>query len=110
MSHGLEVRVPFLDEDFQELAESISPEIRFNKNQPKKILIDSFMEILPKSTWDRPKMGFTFPLQEWMSKHNEITNVNLYKGKVAQNTIKKFKNGLMHWSKAFALYQIQIHG
>jgi len=109
MSHGLEVRVPFLDEDFQQLAESIAPGIRFNNNQPKKILIDSFKDILPESTWNRPKMGFTFPLQEWMGKHTDISNINFYKGKEAQNAIKRFKQGQMHWSKAFALYQIQIH-
>jgi asparagine synthase (glutamine-hydrolysing) len=110
MSHGLEVRVPFLDEDFQQLAERIAPEIRFNNNQPKKILIDSFKDILPTATWNRPKMGFTFPLQEWMSRHTAISNENLYKGAVAKNAIKKFKKGQMHWSKAFALYQIQMHG
>jgi asparagine synthase (glutamine-hydrolysing) len=110
MSHGLEVRVPFLDEDFQHLAQSISPEIRFNKNQPKKILIDSFKDILPKSIWDRPKMGFTFPLQEWMSRHSEISNQNLYNSKMAQHAVIKFKNGHMHWSKIFALYQIQLNG
>jgi asparagine synthase (glutamine-hydrolysing) len=110
MSHGLEVRVPFLDEDFKRLAESISPEIRFNNNQPKKILIDSFNDILPKEVWNRPKMGFTFPLQEWMGKHTEISNENLYKGKVAQNAVKRFKNSQMHWSKIFALYLLQLHG
>ncbi len=109
MSHGLEVRVPFLDEDFQQLAQRIVPEIRFNKNQPKKILIDSFKDILPEITWNRPKMGFTFPLQEWMSRHTEIGNERLYKGKVAQNAVLKFKTGQMHWSKVFALYQIQLH-
>ncbi|MDB5145732.1 MAG: hypothetical protein JWQ66_4445 [Mucilaginibacter sp.] len=109
MSNGLEVRVPFLDEDFQQVARSIAPEIRFDKNQPKKILIDSFMDTLPKATWNRPKMGFTFPLQEWMSRHADISNEKLYKGKVAQNTIKRFKKGQMHWSKVFALYQIQMH-
>ena len=109
MGHGLEVRVPFLDEDFKQLAENIAPGIRFNSKQPKKILIDTFKDILPEPTWNRPKMGFTFPLQEWMGKHTEISNVNLYRGKVAQNAIKKFKEGQMHWSKAFALYQVQIH-
>ncbi|MDB4902130.1 MAG: hypothetical protein JWQ63_1411 [Mucilaginibacter sp.] len=109
MSHGLEVRVPFLDEDFKRLAETISPEIRFNKNQPKKILIDSFNDILPKEVWNRPKMGFTFPLQEWMGNHTEISNENLYKGKVAQNAVKRFKNSQMHWSKIFALYLLQLH-
>lgn len=109
MSHGLEVRVPFLDEDFQQLAANISPEIRFNKNQPKKILIDSFRKILPEAVWNRPKMGFTFPFQEWMSHHSEISNEHLYKGKFAQNSVMKFKAGQMHWSKVFALYQVQLH-
>jgi asparagine synthase (glutamine-hydrolysing) len=110
MSHGLEVRVPFLDEDFQQTVNSVVPAIRFNKNQPKKILIDSFLNELPEATWKRPKMGFTFPLQEWMRMHQEISNEKLYKGKFAQDAILKFKNGQMHWSKAFALYLIQLHG
>lgn len=109
MSHGLEVRVPFLDEDFQQLAQTIAPEIRFNKNQPKKMLVDSFDEILPEPTWNRPKMGFTFPFQEWMGQHNEISNEKLYRGKFAQDAVLKFKSGQMHWSKVFALYQIQLH-
>jgi len=110
MSHGLEVRVPFLDEDFKQLAESISPEIRFNNELPKKVLIDSFSSILPKAIWERPKMGFTFPLQEWMGKHPDISDESRYKGKVAQTAVKKFKRGQLHWSKIFALYLIQIHG
>jgi len=109
MSHGLEVRVPFLDEDFQQLACSIAPDIRFNKTQPKKILIDSFDKILPEAIWNRPKMGFTFPFQEWMGRHSEISNERLYKGKFAQNSVIKFKAGHMHWSKVFALYQVQLH-
>jgi len=110
MSHGLEVRVPYLDEDFRELAENISPEIRFNSHQPKKLLIDSFNEILPQAIWNRPKMGFTFPLQEWMSQNKEICDPSLYNGKVAKSAINKFKENKMHWSKIFALYQIRIHG
>jgi len=109
MSHGLEVRVPFLDEDFQQLVGRISPEIRFNKKQPKKLLIDSFDNLLPDAVWNRPKMGFTFPLQEWMCKHTEISNANLYRGEFAQNAVRKFKAGQVHWSKIFALYQIQLN-
>jgi asparagine synthase (glutamine-hydrolysing) len=109
MSHGLEVRVPFLDEDFQRVVNNIDPAIRFDKNQPKKLLIDTFKNILPTSVWDRPKMGFSFPLQQWMGQHPEISNENLYKSKKAKSVIRKFKNDRVHWSKAFALYQIQIH-
>ena len=109
MAHGLEVRVPFLDEDFTNAVISISAAIRFNSSRPKKLLIDSFNKLLPNAVWNRPKMGFTFPLQQWMTEHKEISNSQLYKGKLAQSTIKKFKNKTMHWSKAFALYQIQAH-
>jgi asparagine synthase (glutamine-hydrolysing) len=109
MSHGLEVRVPFLDEDLTRVIDHIDPSIRFDGRQPKKLLIDSFNDLLPPAIWNRPKMGFTFPLQQWMMDHPDISNSQAYKGLPAQSVIKKFKNKGIHWSKAFALYQIQAH-
>jgi asparagine synthase (glutamine-hydrolysing) len=109
MSHGLEIRVPFLDEDFKKLAENIDPSIRFDNNKPKKLLIDSFAGILPKSIWDRSKMGFTFPLQEWMRQNDAINADSLYRNKKSKNILKAFKNNTLHWSKIYALYQIQLH-
>ncbi|MFC0514588.1 asparagine synthase (glutamine-hydrolyzing) [Mucilaginibacter angelicae] len=107
MSHGLEVRVPFLDEDFTQTVRSIATDLRFNKEQPKKLLIDSFENLLPREIWNRPKMGFTFPLQKWMSASTRISDVNGYQGKAAKNVIQRFNNNKLHWSKAFALYQVQ---
>lgn len=109
MSHGLEVRVPFLDEDFKRLAESVAIDVRFDAHQPKKLLIDSFADVLPRAIWDRSKMGFTFPLQQWMRENVEINNETLYKGKMARSIVADFKKNTMHWSKVFALYQIQMH-
>lgn len=109
MSHGLEVRVPFLDEDFVRLTESINTEIRFDKSRPKKLLIDSFSDVLPEAIWNRTKMGFTFPLQEWMKENQKITDESLYKRRKSKSIIKSFKNNSVHWSKAFALFQIQMH-
>lgn len=109
MNHGLEVRVPFLDEDFTSIINRIAPSIRFASKPSKKLLIDSFGDLLPPQIWDRPKMGFSFPLQQWMTAHPQISNSEYYKGKAAQSMIKKFKHKGMHWSKAFALYQIQGH-
>jgi asparagine synthase (glutamine-hydrolysing) len=109
MSHGLEVRVPFLDEDLYTLINSIAPDIRFDKNLPKKLLIDSFKDILPASIWNRRKMGFSFPLQQWMKTNEQISNDALYANKKAKTVIKRFKEDKVHWSKAFALYQIQKH-
>jgi len=109
MSHSLEVRVPFLDEDFRDFVEQIDPAIRFDDHQPKKLLIDSFKTLLPENVWNRPKMGFTFPLQQWMMNNKNICDESLYKGKSAKALIKKFKNDKIHWSRAFALYLVQTH-
>lgn len=109
MTHGLEVRVPFLDEDLQQYVSQINPAIRFDDHQPKKILIDTFKDLLPETVWNRPKMGFSFPLQQWMANNKAISDDDLYRGKPAKELINKFNKGQIHWSRAFALYQIQGH-
>lgn len=104
MSHGVEVRVPFLDQRFLETTSSVTNTQRF-QDRPKGLLIHAFKNILPEVIWNRPKMGFTFPLQQWFSNGTFITNENHYSGH-ALELIKKFKAGRLHWSKAFALFQI----
>jgi asparagine synthase (glutamine-hydrolysing) len=105
MSHGVEVRVPFLDQQFITTVAAISNEYRF-LNRPKGLLINAFKNILPKAIWDRPKMGFTFPLHTWFLNHDLINDDANYSNLYVKKLIGKFKAGKMHWSKAFALYQI----
>ncbi|PJJ79448.1 asparagine synthase (glutamine-hydrolysing) [Mucilaginibacter auburnensis] len=109
MSHGLEVRVPFLDEDFQQVVHSISPHLLFDQHQPKKLLIDSFKDVLPEAIWNRPKMGFSFPLQQWMSAHTQISNEEFYTNGYAKSVIRNFRNNKVHWSKAFTVYLTRLH-
>ncbi|RZJ80057.1 MAG: asparagine synthase (glutamine-hydrolyzing) [Flavobacterium sp.] len=107
MAHGIEVRLPFLDHDFLALTESIANEKRFTA-QPKGALINAFKNILPEAIWNRPKMGFTFPLQQWFIKHGKITDETLYKNQPETlRLIRLFKAGKLHWSKAYALYQVR---
>ncbi|RZK35793.1 MAG: asparagine synthase, partial [Pedobacter sp.] len=103
MQHGVEVRVPFLDEDLIALAGRIKSDIKFSGKQPKQLLIDSFKALLPKATWARPKMGFTFPFQKWLQKESCLDNIQT-KNKMANQLIADFKNGEVHWSKALAVY------
>lgn len=105
MSHGVEVRVPFLDQQFLATVASISNEYRFLKT-PKGLLINTFKAILPEAIWNRPKMGFTFPLQKWFLNYPVIADEANYQNLYVKKLIGKFKDDQMHWSKAFALYQI----
>jgi asparagine synthase (glutamine-hydrolysing) len=109
MSHGVEVRVPFLDTNFVNLVTSIHPSIKFGLHQKKRLLIEAYKKELPEQTWNRSKMGFTFPFQEWMIKNKEISSPDLYHNKKAKKLIEAFNNNNLHWSSAFALYKI-FHG
>jgi len=106
MSHGVEVRVPFLDVNFVNLVTKIHPSIKFSEHQKKRLLIEAYKDELPAETWNRKKMGFTFPFQEWMKKNKEISSPDLYQNKTARELISTFNHNHLHWSSAFALYKI----
>lgn len=106
MSHGVEVRVPFLDRNFVDLVLSISTEIKFSYEQKKKLLVEAYKEDLPVETWKRRKMGFTFPFQEWMRKSGDIADPSRYANKRAKSLIQNFGENKLHWSSALALYRI----
>ena len=69
MAHALEVRVPFLD---HELVEKIIPLPDSYKStaSPKKIVTDTFSDLLPEEIYNREKMGFVLPYDVWMK--NEL--------------------------------------
>ena len=106
MSHGVEVRIPFLDRNFVNLVLSISNEIKFSYEQKKKLLVEAYKDDLPIETWNRSKMGFTFPFQEWMRKNNEISDPERYANKRAKTLMRTFKDNNLHWSSALALYRV----
>ncbi|MCY1526660.1 asparagine synthase (glutamine-hydrolyzing) [compost metagenome] len=107
MIHAIEVRVPFLDQELMKTIHQISPSVKFGYKEPKGLLVNSFKDLLPEAIWNRPKMGFTFPLQQWLRKNKKITNPNLYKDNTTSASLmNQFIDGKLHWSKAYALYQV----
>lgn len=65
MAVALEVRVPFLDYHLVQYALSIPDEYKY-PHSPKKLLVDSLVDILPDEIVNRPKMGFLLPWQQWL--------------------------------------------
>lgn len=68
MTYALECRSPFLDHRVAELAARMPIELKINGNQGKRILIDTFSDLLPASIQTRGKMGFGVPLDHWFRK------------------------------------------
>jgi asparagine synthase (glutamine-hydrolysing) len=68
MANGLEVRVPFLDYQVVDFVFSLPDEYKINHSMRKRILQDTFREILPEKLYNRPKKGFEVPLLKWFRK------------------------------------------
>lgn len=68
MANSLEVRVPFLDHEVVEFAFSLPVSSKINDQIRKRIVQDSFRDILPAELYNRPKKGFEVPLLKWFRK------------------------------------------
>lgn len=65
MRHSLEVRVPFLDRRFVELAFALSPALKLYGNRSKGLLREAVKDVLPASVLSRGKKGFSVPFRDW---------------------------------------------
>jgi asparagine synthase (glutamine-hydrolysing) len=66
MAHGLEARVPLLDERVAELALGLPTDLKVRGAQKKIVLRDSQRERLPAQILDGPKTGFGVPYEFWL--------------------------------------------
>ena len=65
MAHGLECRQPFLDHRVVELAAAMPVHLKVRRARGKRILTETFADLLPRAIRRRPKMGFGVPLDHW---------------------------------------------
>jgi asparagine synthase (glutamine-hydrolysing) len=96
MAHSLEIRVPFLDKELVDYVLRVSPKDKFGKYN-KQILADISKDILSNEIFDRPKMGFVLPFENWFRK-----NINNFE---IEETIKnKFLSKEITWARFWAVY------
>lgn len=71
MRHSLELRVPLVDHELVEFGASIPGKFKHNK----MVLLDAVKPLLPEDVYNRKKMGFGFPLGEWMKRKDILSMV-----------------------------------
>ncbi len=76
MANSLEVRVPLLDHHIVEYAFSLPQKAKIDHKQTKKILKDTFRNLLPQELYNRPKHGFDVPLLKWFRTELKSTILN----------------------------------
>ena len=68
MHNSLELRFPFLDQDLVRYTKTLPLRFKSTKNNRKKLLKDSFDDILPSYLIDRKKIGLLPPASMWLRK------------------------------------------
>ncbi len=113
MAHALELRVPFLDHELVEYVLGVSDELK-KPIIPKQLLVESFKDKLPEEVYNRKKMGFVLPYDQWMrnelksfceSNLNHLKRVSTFKengiDKLWQHFLKGNKQ--VTWSRIWPL-------
>lgn len=115
MAYGLEARSPFMDHRVAELAAHMPIELKFQPGRGKKILIETFSDLLPASIQNRPKMGFGVPIDHWM--RNEYRDMlrdlllserSLQRGYFRKEAIERLINEHLtqRWDHAYRLWNL----
>jgi asparagine synthase (glutamine-hydrolysing) len=65
MAYSLEARCPLLDHEVVDVAAGMPIEWKMQRGRGKKILIETFSDLLPAAIQTRGKMGFGVPLDHW---------------------------------------------
>jgi len=80
MKYSLEARVPLLDHNVVQAALNISPSLKIKNGEQKYILKQLLYDYVPKSFFDRPKQGFSIPLNKWLrNEHRHLADLYLSK-------------------------------
>lgn len=66
MKYSIEARCPLLDVNVVEYSYRLPHQFKYDKGVKKRILKDIAYEYIPKELLDRPKVGFSVPLDQWM--------------------------------------------
>ena len=66
MQVALEGREPFLDHHIIEFSQSIPDSLKLRDGKAKYILRTILYKHVPKELIERPKMGFSIPIEEWL--------------------------------------------
>jgi asparagine synthase (glutamine-hydrolysing) len=109
MAHSVEMRVPYLDHRLVVRVLSLPARFKLDRERPKPLLLDALADRIPRAVWDRPKMGFTFPMARWMRERApELRATSLESKLLDRRAIERvwdgFRRGRDHWSRPWALY------
>lgn len=112
---GLDVRVPFLDEDLVQLLFSVPGEWKVAGDTPKPLLVRAAGEGLPAACVNRPKQGFSLPFDRYLSTTLKERvddflfggNTKVFDARELSRVGKEYRRGRLHWGRVWALFMME---
>jgi len=131
MWHGLEVRVPLLDENLLDFALSLPESAKVAPGDPlapqgsyaasgvKRLLLEIGLPLLPNGFASRAKRGFTLPIDSWLrgiliSEMKDILSIEttakrgFFEPMAVQNVLNAFLVGNIHWTRPWLLMMTEL--
>lgn len=110
MANGVELRVPFVDAGVAGAVTAIDSSL---KRGDKSLLVRAVRELIPSEVLNRPKLGFTLPMDEWMrrslgepSSHADgLARVGVSLP-AANRVWEDYRRGRLTWSRPWALFTL----
>ncbi len=108
MHYSLETRVPLLDQRLVEFAFNLDYGLKVKNNFGRKYLMKKVLyEMVPSTLFDRPKRGFSIPLESWLKgplswmidqylTEKVISSYSYVRYQQVAVLIKKFRSGQAH--------------
>jgi asparagine synthase (glutamine-hydrolysing) len=112
MAASLELRVPFLDHELVEYVLALPQADKTRYGGVKGLLVESCRDLLPEAVYQRPKMGFTLPMGEWMRGPladfsaeglTLVETAGLLPRSVVEKMRQDFNRGGLHWTRLWSM-------
>lgn len=120
MNYGLEARVPLLDHRIIEWSINLDKSLK-TRNQTSKYLLKKLLfQFIPESYFDRPKWGFSIPLDKWLKNDlrylidqylsdEKLSNSEILNVTEVNKFIQAYLNGKAHlYNRVWALILFQM--
>lgn len=115
MAASVEVRVPFIDREFINMAMAIPGKSKYQKNIPKYLLKKTAENYLPKYITNREKASFGAPIRSWISNDlrdmvdeylsaQQIEKRGIFNYSFVKNMIEKDRQGSADY--AYQIYML----
>lgn len=111
MANSLETRVPLLDYRLTEFALNLHPSLKDYQGTSKWLLKELLKKHIPPSLFERPKKGFSIPLNQWLYKELKFLADDYLSEEAIRKTgilqpdqVKRLLHNFYHHKKQY-LYQ-----